>query len=139
MTLDDWLSHGWLRQHTTSPQEIRNLFRIVDRDVKDARSPSISLDAKLDMLYNAALRLADIALRQHGYRAAQERHHYRVITSIPFTLGDEWKEAAVFLQAIQKLRHRANYESVGVASEAEVDELREAVKDLRVAVKRLAG
>jgi hypothetical protein len=66
MTLDDWLSHGSLRQHTPSPQEIRNLFRIVDRDVTDSRSPSISLDAKLDMLYNAALRLADIVLRQHG-------------------------------------------------------------------------
>jgi ABC-type Fe3+-citrate transport system substrate-binding protein len=56
-----------------------------------------------------------------------------VITSIPFTLGDEWKEEAVFLEAIQKLRHRANYESVGVASEAEVEELREVVKNLGAA------
>ena len=37
MTLKDWLSNGWLKTHKTSPQEIEELFDIVDRDLKDAK------------------------------------------------------------------------------------------------------
>ena len=87
MTLDDWVRSGWLRAHTPSEQQMRNLFAIVDRERADAATTSISLDARLSMLYNAALRLADLALRHCGYRAGHERQHYRVITSLPLSLA----------------------------------------------------
>ena len=137
MTLDDWVRHGWLRAHTPSEQEMRNRFAIVDRERADAATTSISLDAQLGMLYNAALRLADIALRHCGYRAGHERQHYRVITSLPFTLGNDWKETTRFLQRIQKLRHRADYETVGLATKTQVDELGEIVEKLQTAVMDL--
>ena len=41
MTLKQWLDNGWLRPHQTTPEEIDNLFQIVDRDLKDACSGSI--------------------------------------------------------------------------------------------------
>ncbi len=137
MTLDDWLRNGWLRAHTPSEQEMRNLFAIVDRERADAATKSISLDARLGMLYNAALRLADIALRHCGYRADHERQHYRVITSLPLTLGSDWKETTRFLERIQKLRHRADYESVGLATKTQVDELGKVVEKLQTAVMDL--
>ena len=137
MTLDSWVRNGWLRAHTPSDQEMRNLFAIVDRERGDAAITSISLDAQLGMLYNAALRLADIALRHCGYRAGHERQHYRVITSLPLTLGNEWKETTRFLERIQKLRHRADYESVGLATKTQVDELGEVVEKLQTAVREL--
>ncbi len=137
MTLDDWVRNGWLRAHTPSEQEMRNLFAIVDRERTDAATTSISLDARLGMLYNAALRLADIALRHRGYRAGHERQHYRVITSLPFTLGNDWKETTRFLERIQKLRHRADYETVGLATRTQVDELGKVVEKLQTAVRNL--
>ena len=38
MTLKQWSDNGWLRPHKTTPEEIENLFQIVDRDLKDACS-----------------------------------------------------------------------------------------------------
>ncbi len=32
MTLKQWSDNGWLRPHKTTPEEIENLFQIVDRD-----------------------------------------------------------------------------------------------------------
>ncbi len=131
MSLDEWVKNGWLRRHTSSTQELRDLFAIVEREKADASVVSISLDARLGMLYNAALRLADIALRRTGYRAVRERHHYRVIMSLPLTLGEEWKSTARFLEQIQKTRHRADYETVGLATETQFRELRETVDKLQ--------
>jgi hypothetical protein len=137
MSLDEWVQNGWLRRHTSSTQELRDLFAIVEREKADASVVSISLDARLGMLYNAALRLADVALRHAGYRAVRERHHYRVITSLPLTLGEKWKSAARFLEQIQKIRHRADYETVGLATETQTRELRDVVDQLQAAVKEL--
>ena len=73
----------------------------------------------------------------YGYRAGHERQHYRVITSLPFTLGNDWKETTRFLERIQKLRHRADYETVGLATRTQVDELGKVVEKLQTAVRNL--
>ncbi len=36
MSLQQWADNGWLRPHRTSPEEIENLIKIVDRDLSDA-------------------------------------------------------------------------------------------------------
>ena len=59
MTLHDWEHNGWLKRHEASPGEIKNLLGIVERELRDAAVQGISLDARLGMLYNAALKLAD--------------------------------------------------------------------------------
>ena len=135
MTLHEWEENGWLKRHEASPGEIENLLGIVERELRDATVEGISLDAKLGMLYNATLKLADVALRRAGYRATGSRHHYYVSNSIPLTMGDEWTRETRFLAEIQKLRHRADYESVGVATEIQVTELREIVERLQQAIK----
>ena len=33
MSLDDWLKNGWLTAQPASPQEIRELLAVVDRDL----------------------------------------------------------------------------------------------------------
>ena len=37
MTLENWQANSWLRRHESSPQEIRDLLQIVDRDLEDAQ------------------------------------------------------------------------------------------------------
>jgi hypothetical protein len=36
MSLEKWVEYDWLRAEPSSPDEIRNLFSIVERSIKDA-------------------------------------------------------------------------------------------------------
>jgi len=60
MSLKQWADNGWLRQHVTSPEEIDNLLKIVDRDLKDAKEGGVSNDWQFGIAYNAALKLCAI-------------------------------------------------------------------------------
>jgi hypothetical protein len=57
MTLQQWAENGWLRPHKTSAKEIKDLIRIVERDLKDA-AEDISTDWQFGIAYNAALKLS---------------------------------------------------------------------------------
>lgn len=62
MSLQSWLSLGWLTEHETSPQEIRDPFALVDRDLRDCRTSGLSADWCLAIAYNAALQAAKAGL-----------------------------------------------------------------------------
>ena len=53
MSLQSWLENGWLRYHQTSKKEIADLFRIIERDLRDAEG-GISDDWRFGIAYNAA-------------------------------------------------------------------------------------
>ena len=136
MSLSSWVESGWLQPHRTSQQEITNLLAIVERELADAAVTEISLDARLGMLYNAALKLADVALRTAGYRPGRgESHHYRIIMSLPLTLGSQWSDPAELLDAMRILRNKADYESVGFATRQQLAELQDLVVRLQEAVQ----
>ncbi|MGD0827124.1 MAG: hypothetical protein ABSA09_03445 [Desulfobaccales bacterium] len=131
MTLQQWANNGWLTPHTTSAQEIANLLTIVDRDLADAAG-EISTDARFGIAYNGALTLCMMLLYAAGYRAAKGGHeHYRPIQALPFILGAKYKSEAVYLEACRKKRHIVEYDSAGVATEDDVEELVVAVQALR--------
>lgn len=54
--------------------------------------------------------------------------------SLPLTMGAEWQKAADTLDATRVLRNRADYESVGFATQRQLEELRDIVLRLRDAV-----
>ena len=90
MTLQDWLSNGWLKRHTSSQQELRDLLEKVDRDITEASKEEITLDWRLAIAYNACLGCATIALRVSGYRMpARAGQHYRTIQSLRFTINPD--------------------------------------------------
>ncbi|WP_291185050.1 hypothetical protein [Dokdonella sp.] len=64
--------------------EIAGLVRSGRLRLADARNPSLSLDSRFDLAYNAAHALSLAALRSRGYRA---RHRYIVFQALPHTLG----------------------------------------------------
>jgi len=70
MTLKQWAENGWLKLHQTTPEEIKNLFQIVDRDLKDSRS-GVSADWQFGIAYNAALKLCTILLYAEGYKTKE--------------------------------------------------------------------
>lgn len=131
MTLQDWLSNGWLKQHTTSRQEIRDLLDKVDRDMSEAAKEEITLDWRLAIAYNACLGCATIALRASGYRMpGGAGQHYRTIQSLRFTINPD-SDIIISLEAISKKRAIVSYDAAGTITEAEVEEAIELSSDLR--------
>ena len=123
MTLQKWAEYGWLRSHTTSPQEISDLLAIADRDIADAKSGGISTDWQFGIAYNAALKLCTVLLYAEGYRAGQGLQHYRTIQVLPLILGSKRNEDANYLDTCRVKRNTVEYDRVGATSEGEVAEL----------------
>lgn len=133
MSLKDWLKHGWLNEHKTSPQEIAELMEIADRDLADSRVGGLSSDWRLNIAYNSALQSATAALAACGYRAAREAHHYRVIQSLSYTIGAETKLVRQF-DLFRKKRNIGEYERAGTVSDQEANEMISLAEQLRGAV-----
>lgn len=104
LSLNEWLKNGWLIEHKTSQEEIADLFRIVDRDLKDCEAASLSPDWRLNIAYNAALQSAKAALAVAGYRTSRESHHYRLIQSLAYTIQADENKRIEILVIMQK-RH----------------------------------
>jgi hypothetical protein len=134
MSLQDWLANGWLRSHQTSPQEIRELLAIVDRDMRDAASQSISADWRFGIAYNAALKLCTILLYSEGYRPEKTLAHYRTLQALPLVLGVGHESDARYLDTCRIKRNTVEYHRAGAATEADANELSEFVAELRKAV-----
>lgn len=122
MTLNDWLKNDWLKRHTTSAEEVRDLLLKVERDLSEASKVQIGLDWRLAIAYNASLGCATIALRASGYRAPEgDGHHFRTIESLRYTLTPSG-ELITALQAIRKKRAVVSYDAAGTVTEVEVTE-----------------
>ena len=91
MTIEKFLKKGILVNEATSPEEIKDLFLIVERDFTDSASSDISYDWQFGIAYNAALKLATILVRASGFRIKGQGHHMNVIAIIPYILGEEKK------------------------------------------------
>jgi hypothetical protein len=129
------LQNGWLVEHTTSPDEIRNLLAIVDRDLAASQAPNLPPDWRMAIAYNAALQAATAALAAAGYRAARDSHHYRVIQSLEFTVNPGRNMIAT-LDAFRKKRNISSYDVAGVVSDKEAVEVFELATNLRADVEK---
>ena len=130
MTLKQWESNGWLRRHQTSPQEIKNLLMIIDRDLEDAGG-SISNDWRFGIAYNAALKICTILLYAEGFKAERTLQHYRTIQALPLILGKERKDDAEYLDSCRSKRNIVEYDYIGAVTGNDADELIDFVKELK--------
>ncbi|MBI3933187.1 MAG: hypothetical protein HY316_00750 [Acidobacteria bacterium] len=55
MSLHEWVQNGWLSEHESSREEIRNLLALADRDIRACRTPDLPADWRFAIAYNAAL------------------------------------------------------------------------------------
>jgi hypothetical protein len=130
MSLPVWERNGWLTKHQTSPNEIRDLLQVVERDLADSAAEGLSPDWRLSIAYNAALQAATAALAAAGYRASRDSHHFRVIQSLEETIGAQAFVVATF-DAFRKKRNITGYERIGLVSDAEVEAMRGLAVSLR--------
>ena len=70
MTLQKWETNSWIQKHSTSCDEINNLFQLVRRDIASAYENS-NPDWIFNIVYNAALKLCTILLHSSGYKATR--------------------------------------------------------------------
>ncbi|MBU2262802.1 MAG: hypothetical protein KKF02_12895 [Proteobacteria bacterium] len=130
MTLRNWLLNDWLKPHTTSPNEISDVFALIERDLTDCQAAGLSADWRLNIAYNAALQAATIALAASGYRASRESHHYRIIQSLAHTIDAPASLIAHFDQ-FRKKRNIGGYERAGITSDQEAREMFFLAKKIR--------
>jgi uncharacterized protein (UPF0332 family) len=135
MSLPEWLKNGWLIKHQTSPEEIRDLLGIADRDLADCQTAGLSPDWRFNIAYNAALQAATAALAAAGYRAERTSHHYRVIQTLAFTIGADNSLIAQFDQ-FRKKRNLSDYDRAGMVSDQEVREVLDLARKLRQNVEK---
>ena len=134
MSLKNWLSNGWLVEHKTSAQEIKDLLEVSKRDIADCQVSGLSADWRLNIAYNAALQAATAALAASGYRALRDSHHYRVIHSLAYTIGAKTDLIKQF-DAFRKKRNIGGYERAGLVSEQEANEMLSLAENLLEMIK----
>lgn len=131
MTIDDFLKKGILVQVDSSQAEIDDLLKIVERDLEDSSQSEISHDWQFGIAYNAALKLANILVRGSGYRVKGQGHHMNTIAMIPLILGSHKKDDSEYLDSCRRKRNTVEYDSVGGATEEDVNELRDFIFEFR--------
>ena len=135
MSLQDWERNGWLQRHKTSPNEIRDLLGVVERDLADSGTEGLSADWRMNIAYNAALQAATAALAATGYRASRDQHHYRVIQSLRETLDTDAQTVNAF-DVFRKKRNAVGYDQAGLASDADAQAMRTLAQRLKTDVIR---
>ncbi len=131
MSLNDWQKKGWLQQHQTSREEVQNILQIIKRDLQDSQLSDLSLDWRFAISYNAALQCCSIALYCMGFKSGRgQSEHYRVIQTLPLTLGEKYNETRDYLNACRVKRNISDYDVAGTISTQEVSELSEAAQEL---------
>ncbi len=122
MTLDDWQASGILASHTPSRSEIAALLSIVERDLRDCRTPGLSPEWQLSIAYNAILQAATAALAAAGYRVRRrEGGHHHTLESLKHTVGIEARVLRR-VDVLRKQRHLSDYILAGAVSQQEADE-----------------
>ena len=138
MNLKQLLNQGRLRRHKTSKEEIGNLLRVIERDLKDAKVEGLSSDRKFATAYNAVLQLATILLHCRGYKAKGVGHHFTVFQAIREIMGQEYYELVDYFDSCRAKRNVTDYSYAGEISESEAEELvMEAEKFLKVVLNWL--
>jgi hypothetical protein len=124
MSFQEWQKNGWLRPHKTSRQEIAGLLAVVERDLATSADPNLDGDWRFAIAYNAALQCSALALKAAGYEVPKGGGaHHHTIESLKLTIGDDGTIVDP-LQAFRAKRGGGIYETTGVASDTEVEELR---------------
>jgi len=133
--LKEFLSQGRLTPHKTSSEEISGLYKIVERDLKDAQIQEISEDRRFNIAYNAVLQLATILLYCKGYKIKGIGHHFVTLRSLKEILEGEYHPLIDYFDSCRVKRNISDYDRAGEISKSEVEELIEEAKKFKEIVK----
>jgi uncharacterized protein (UPF0332 family) len=135
MDLKRYIDNRYLVKCSTSQDEIRELFRIVERDLRLAEKLKDENDWQFAIAYNSVLQLATIPIRASGYRATTKvGHHWVTLTALPEFLGKEFQTEADYFNECRVKRNMVEYKSSGNITIGEALKLIHHAKILKKAV-----
>ncbi|MCK4246495.1 hypothetical protein KAX14_04605 [Candidatus Bipolaricaulota bacterium] len=124
-----------VRRQATSADELRALFRVVERDLEQAEVPGLYSDGRYAFIYNAALQLATIVLRLKGVRVVAPGHHRETFHVVEPLVPEAMQSIVAEFEHARRKRNTVMYDQAGTISEHEVNDLREAVKEFATWVR----
>ena len=136
MTLTKLLAAERIKKRKTSADEISNLLKVVERDIKDAKIEALSDDRRYATAYNAALQLGKIVLLCSGYDTKGAGHHAAVFDALPDILGKEHGKTAIYFDSCRAKRNEVDYTGVFNVSSTEVTELIKEAEAFETEIKR---
>jgi hypothetical protein len=134
MSLKNWAANGWLKSHKSSPQEVRQLLLMVERDLCDSQKENVSADWRFGIAYNAALKLCTILLYAEGFRPEKNLAHYRTLVSLPLILGPQKEDDAAYLDVCRTKRNIVEYDYINGVTVDDAEELIGFVQVLQIEV-----
>lgn len=136
MSLEKLLNDKKIVKHTPTKEAINDLFKLIQRDIKDSEIPALSIDRKFISLYSAAQLLATVILYHNGYRTRGEAHHHTTFEAAKIFLPKETNVLEYF-DRCRVLRNKTEYERSGIISTNEIQSLRKRVDYFKRIVKDL--
>jgi hypothetical protein len=124
-----------LRPEAVDAAEISGLLRSGSARLTDATNPTLTLESRFDLAYNAAHAFCLAALRWHGYRSS---NRYIVFQLLPNTLGlgpEVWR----VLAKCHELRNLSEYEGDLAINERIVSDLIVACQQVAQRVRTLTS
>ncbi len=123
MPLENWFEIGKLLKHKTNREELNAIFGVIDRCFNDAGLKGLSSDQKYISSYQAAFEAAIAFIYCHGYRPIKAGHHYIVWQCMKDLLEEQHRETILLFENAAKKRNKLSYDTTGLASQKEADEI----------------
>ena len=133
MSYEKLLRERRIQPHKAFKEDLRDLFQIIERDLKDASIKELSLDRRFATAYNAALEASKAVLYCEGYRTRGTGHHATAFQFVRIVFGKNQEDLVDYFDECRKKRNITDYDRAGQISEKEVDEImREARNFFRI-------
>jgi uncharacterized protein (UPF0332 family) len=129
MPYDELVKQGRIKAYKATREEIGRLLSIANRDLKAAqRNLDDDPDWAYSMAYNALLQASRAVMLTEGYRPRGPDQHATVVAFIRENFQEINPTLTDFFDQMRRKRHRLIYETVGLVSHSETQQVIEQTK-----------
>lgn len=139
MNWTELLAANRVEPHATSKQELDDLRKAVERNLRDASLPHLSADNRFGLAYEAGLLLAKMAVACAGYRVKGQGAHQTTFAALKLAVGSTVAKTAAYLDRCRRKRNEISYDTAGLVSETEATEIVRTVGTFRRTVEDWIG
>jgi hypothetical protein len=121
-----------LEELAARDEEVLGMWRKATKSLRSAATPGLDddPDARLILLYQAALQGATAVVPAAGYRVRGQHNHHITFAAVAALGSVDLSEAARDLNVLRQKRHAAVYDWEAQVGPEQVEELREATLSL---------
>ena len=137
MSWKQLLAEGRVEQLASRPEEVDELQALALRNLTDARLTGLSIDGKYGLAYAAARALATSVVRAAGYRVRSHGGgHYNTFLALQAVDMRLFDWCGEYFNLCREKRNDLSYESAGIVSDVEAEELVLEVSKFSILVSR---